>query len=78
MARRNASSSFAGSPAPSFYSANSDIANRLFFKLYQASNLMHKEGTSAISSFGTTTQQWAVLGASLDHRSKHEDYLSRS
>jgi MarR family transcriptional regulator, organic hydroperoxide resistance regulator len=41
----------------------SDIANRLFFKLYQASNLMHKEGTKAVSSFGTTTQQWAVLGA---------------
>jgi MarR family transcriptional regulator, organic hydroperoxide resistance regulator len=40
-----------------------DIANRLFFKLYQASNLMHKEGTSAVSAFGTTTQQWAVLGA---------------
>jgi MarR family transcriptional regulator, organic hydroperoxide resistance regulator len=40
-----------------------DIANRLFFKLYQASNLMHKEGTSAVSSFGSTTQQWAVLGA---------------
>ncbi len=41
----------------------SDIANRLFFCLYQASNLMHKAGTSAVSSFGTTTQQWAVLGA---------------
>jgi MarR family transcriptional regulator, organic hydroperoxide resistance regulator len=41
----------------------SDIANRLFFRLYQASNLMHKEGTSAVSTFGTTTQQWAVLGA---------------
>ncbi len=40
-----------------------DIANRLFFRLYQASNLMHKEGTSAVSGFGTTTQQWAVLGA---------------
>jgi MarR family transcriptional regulator, organic hydroperoxide resistance regulator len=40
-----------------------DIANRLFFKLYQASNLMHKEGTSAVSSFGSTSQQWAVLGA---------------
>lgn len=40
-----------------------DIANRLFFRLYQASNLMHKAGTSAVSSFGTTTQQWAVLGA---------------
>ena len=40
-----------------------DIANRLFFKLYQASNLMHKAGTNAVSTFGTTTQQWAVLGA---------------
>jgi MarR family transcriptional regulator, organic hydroperoxide resistance regulator len=40
-----------------------DIANRLFFKLYQASNLMHREGTSAVSAFETTTQQWAVLGA---------------
>jgi MarR family transcriptional regulator, organic hydroperoxide resistance regulator len=40
-----------------------DIANKLFFKLYQSSNLMHKAGTSAVSSFGTTTQQWAVLGA---------------
>jgi MarR family transcriptional regulator, organic hydroperoxide resistance regulator len=40
-----------------------DIANRLFFKLYQASNLMHKSGTSAVSAFGSTTQQWAVLGA---------------
>lgn len=41
----------------------SDIANRLFFRLYQASNLMHKAGTSAVSTFGVTTQQWAVLGA---------------
>jgi MarR family transcriptional regulator, organic hydroperoxide resistance regulator len=40
-----------------------DIANRLFFKLYQSSNLMHKAGTSAVSGFGATTQQWAVLGA---------------
>jgi MarR family transcriptional regulator, organic hydroperoxide resistance regulator len=40
-----------------------DIANRLFFKLYQASNLMHKEGTNAVSAFGVSTQQWAVLGA---------------
>ena len=40
-----------------------DIANRLFFRLYQASNLMHKTGTRAVSRFGATTQQWAVLGA---------------
>ncbi len=40
-----------------------DIANRLFLRLYQASNLMHKTGTRAVSAFGATTQQWAVLGA---------------
>ncbi len=43
--------------------ARFDIANRLFLRLYQASNLMHKTGTRAVSDFGATTQQWAVLGA---------------
>jgi DNA-binding MarR family transcriptional regulator len=40
-----------------------DIANRLFFRLYQASNLMHKTGSRWVGEFNTTTQQWAVLGA---------------
>lgn len=40
-----------------------DVANRLFFRLYQGSNLMHKIGTRFVSGFGVTTQQWAVLGA---------------
>jgi DNA-binding MarR family transcriptional regulator len=40
-----------------------DIANRLFFRLYQASNLMHKTGSRFVAEFNTTTQQWAVLGA---------------
>ncbi len=40
-----------------------DIANRMFLRLYQASNLLHKTGTRAVSDFGATTQQWAVLGA---------------
>lgn len=43
--------------------ARFDMANRLFLRLYQASNLMHKTGTRAVSGFGATTQQWAVLGA---------------
>lgn len=43
--------------------ARFDVANRLFFRLYQASNLLHKTGTRAVSRFGATTQQWAVLGA---------------
>jgi DNA-binding MarR family transcriptional regulator len=43
--------------------AEFDVANRVFFRLYQASNLMHKQGTRYVGNFGTTTQQWAVLGA---------------
>jgi DNA-binding MarR family transcriptional regulator len=43
--------------------ARFDVANRLFLRLYQASNLMHKTGTRAVAGFGATTQQWAVLGA---------------
>ena len=40
-----------------------DVANRMFFRLYQASNLMHRTGTRAVSAHGATTQQWAVMGA---------------
>ena len=40
-----------------------EVANRVFFRLYQCSNLMHKNGTRYMSDFGSTTQQWAVLGA---------------
>ncbi len=49
--------------APDDGKARFDVANRLFLRLYQASNLMHKTGTRAVSAFGATTQQWAVLGA---------------
>ena len=37
-------------------------ANRLFFRLYQCANMLHKTGTKAVESEGLTTQQWAVLG----------------
>jgi MarR family transcriptional regulator, organic hydroperoxide resistance regulator len=40
-----------------------EIANRLFFRLYQASNLMHKTGSRSVAEYSSTTQQWAVLGA---------------
>jgi DNA-binding MarR family transcriptional regulator len=50
-------------PAREEAQARFDIANRLFLRLYQASNLMHKTGTRAVSAYGATTQQWAVLGA---------------
>jgi DNA-binding MarR family transcriptional regulator len=40
-----------------------DLINRIFFKLYQSANMMHKTGTRAVQDEGITTQQWAVLGA---------------
>lgn len=40
-----------------------ELANRLFFRLYQCANMLHKTGTRAIEADGLTTQQWAVLGA---------------
>ena len=43
--------------------ARMELANRLFFRLYQCANLMHKTGGRAVESEGLTTQQWAVLGA---------------
>ena len=43
--------------------ARMDLANRLFFRLYQCANMLHKTGTRAVEAHGLTTQQWAVLGA---------------
>lgn len=43
--------------------AQLDLANRVFFRLYQCANMMHKTGTRAVEAEGLTTQQWAVLGA---------------
>lgn len=39
------------------------LSNRLFFRLYQCANMLHKTGTRALDRHGITTQQWAVLGA---------------
>ena len=52
-----------------------DIANRLFLRLYQASNLLHKTGTRAVGRFGATTQQWAVLGV-LSRPAVHEQGMT--
>lgn len=43
--------------------ARMQLANRIFFRLYQCANVLHKTGTRALESEGLTTQQWAVLGA---------------
>ena len=40
-----------------------EMANRLFFRLYQCANMLHKTGSRAVAEEGLTTQQWAVLGA---------------
>ena len=44
-------------------SAKFELANRLFFRLYQCANMLHKTGSRAVEDEGLTTQQWAVLGA---------------
>jgi len=43
--------------------ARIELANRMFFRLYQCANMLHKTGTKAVEQEGLTTQQWAVLGA---------------
>jgi len=43
--------------------ARMEMANRMFFRLYQCANMLHKTGTRAVENLGLTTQQWAVLGA---------------
>ncbi|MDO5706477.1 MAG: MarR family transcriptional regulator [Paracoccus sp. (in: a-proteobacteria)] len=40
-----------------------ELSNRLFFRLYQCANMLHKTGTRALDGYSITTQQWAVLGA---------------
>ena len=43
--------------------AKLELGNRLFFRLYQCANMLHKTGSRAVKAEGLTTQQWAVLGA---------------
>jgi DNA-binding MarR family transcriptional regulator len=54
--------------------ATMELANRLFFRLYQCANMLHKTGTRAVEAEGLTTQQWAVLGAL--SRSRARDGMS--
>lgn len=50
-------------PSKAGTSAKMELANRLFFRLYQCANMLHKTGSRAVEAEGLTTQQWAVLGA---------------
>ena len=48
-----------------------ELANRLFFRLYQCANMLHKTGSRAVEEEGLTTQQWAVLGALSRPQAEH-------
>ena len=48
---------------PEHFDSAFDLDNRIFFRLFQTANLMHKHGTRALAPLGVTTQQWSVLGA---------------
>ena len=50
-------------PSKNSESAHDELANRIFFRLYQCANMLHKTGSRAVEPLGLTTQQWAVLGA---------------
>lgn len=50
-------------PIGNSHDASLELANRIFFRLYQCANMLHKTGSRAVESQGLTTQQWAVLGA---------------
>lgn len=50
-------------PNNALSTARLELANRLFFRLYQCANMLHKTGSRAVEDEGLTTQQWAVLGA---------------
>lgn len=51
--------------------AKLELANRLFFRLYQCANMLHKTGSRAVEDEGLTTQQWAVLGALSRPQAEH-------
>jgi len=40
-----------------------ETSNRLFFRLFQASNTLQTQATRALDEFGVTAAQWSVLGA---------------
>lgn len=50
-------------PEDNAHIAKMELANRVFFRLYQCANMLHKTGSRAVEQEGLTTQQWAVLGA---------------
>ncbi|MBL4759160.1 MAG: MarR family transcriptional regulator [Rhizobiales bacterium] len=39
------------------------LSNRLLFKMFKTTNIMHTVGTAWTQSLNLTTQQWSVIGA---------------
>ncbi len=48
---------------PATSTSHHDTSNKLFFRLFQAVNIIHRTGTHALKQFDISTQQWSVLGA---------------
>ncbi len=53
----------AGTPPGAHSAKVEETANRLFFRLFQASNTLQTKATQALDEFGITSTQWSVLGA---------------
>jgi DNA-binding MarR family transcriptional regulator len=51
------------SSQPPTENADFEVSNRLLFRVFQTTNLMHTQGTRFAADIGITTQQWSVLGA---------------
>ena len=52
------------SPSPSSRQReDSEISNRLLFRIFQTANLLHTQCSRYTAEFGITAQQWSVLGA---------------
>lgn len=43
--------------------APAELANRLFFRLFQTANVLQTQGTRALERYAVTSHQWSVLGA---------------
>jgi len=51
--------------------APAELANRLFFRLFQTANVLQTQGTRALERYGVTSHQWSVLGALSRPQAQH-------
>lgn len=60
---RNMAAFMSPSTEQNMGTARLEMSNRIFFRLYQCANMLHKTGSRAVQEEGLTTQQWAIMGA---------------